>query len=310
MKIHQAQLALRYPAKLGEGPVWDQRRQALFWIDSTGNKVCIFYPASGRNQIYELDQNIGTLVLTENEDIVIVGLEDGLYQLDLRSGIVTLKRSLEREQTGNRLNDGKADAAGRIWIGSMTCSDNGAASERKRTEVEYPCALYCVEPDFSYSTQIPRVRLSNGMAWTEDNRTFYYIDTLERAVFAFDFDVSGGKIANGRICISVPPEMGLPDGMDIDRDGNLWIAHWGGWCVGKWNPRTGELLEKVEVPVCRVASCGFGGRNFEDLYIVTCSEVLPADGKPQPDAGCIFVANNLGVRGIPFHYFGGYGAPL
>ena len=104
--------------------------------------------------------------------------------------------------------------------------------------------------------------------------------------------------------------MGLPDGMDIDRDGNLWIAHWGGWCVGKWNPRTGELLEKVEVPVCRVASCGFGGRNFEDLYIVTCSEVLPADGKPQPDAGCIFVANNLGVRGIPFHYFGGYGAPL
>ena len=305
MKIHHAELALRYPAKLGEGPVWDERRETLFWIDSTGNKACAFRPASGENRVYELGQNVGTLILTENENVVLVGLEDGLYSLDLRTGELRLKLPLEQDRPSNRLNDGKADAAGRIWIGSMTCSDNGAAAERDREQADYPCALYRVGTDFSCATQIAKVGLSNGMAWTADNRTFYYIDTLERAVFAFDFHVEEGSISNGRKCIQIPQDMGLADGMDIDVDGNLWIAHWSGWCVGKWDPRSGTLLEKIEVPVCRVASCAFGGKNYEELYIVTCSETLQTDWMPQPDAGRMFVARDLGTRGLPFHRFRG-----
>ena len=307
VKTHVAEIALRYVAALGEGPVWDERKNLLFWIDSTGNKACMFNPETGENKTYALGQNVGTLVPTEDVNTVIVGLEDGLYALDLTSGALTLKSDLERDRTGNRLNDGKADAAGRIWIGSMSLSDNGAASERTREEIESPCALYRVDPDYACATQVENVKLSNGMAWSRDNKTFYYIDTLAGCVFAFDFDLAAGELSNRRTCVVIPQEMGMADGMDIDIDGNLWIAHWGGWCVGKWDPRTGELLEKVEVPACRVASCAFGGKEYDELYIVTCSETLPSDGGEQPDAGCVFVARGLGTRGLPFHCFKGEG---
>jgi sugar lactone lactonase YvrE len=123
-------------------------------------------------------------------------------------------------------------------------------------------------------------------------------------VWQYDFDVEKGTIANRRACVTFPAEYGIGDGMDIDCDGNLWVAHYTGWCVGKWDPRTGELLGRIELPVSRVTSCAFGGENYDQLYIVTASIGADKDEKPQPEAGYVFVANGLGVKGRPFYRFG------
>jgi sugar lactone lactonase YvrE len=296
---YKAEIALKYNAILGESPVWDVRRQALFWIDSVGNKVFVFNPGTGENKIYNVGQNIGTLILTNVEHLALLGLVDGLYELNLYTGALTKKTDPEPDLPGNRLNDGKADALGRIWIGSMCTADNGVEGY----DTDYNCNLHRINRDFSCHLMDPKVRLSNGMAWNSDNTQFYYVDSPTRNVYVYDFNLEAGTIENRRICITIPDEFGVCDGMDIDVDGNLWIAHWTGWCVGKWSPQTGELLGKVEIPVSRVASCAFGGKNFDELYVVTASINVNTDERRQPEAGSVFVAKNLGTRGRPFNYF-------
>jgi sugar lactone lactonase YvrE len=296
---YKAEIALRCNVILGESPVWDERRQVLFWVDSVGNKVFIFNPQTGENKVYDIGQNIGTLILTNIEHLVLLGLVDGLYELNLDTGKLTKKTDPEPDLPGNRLNDGKADALGRVWIGSMCTADNGVEGYN----TDYKCNLHRINQDFSYQLMDPQVRLSNGMAWNSDNTQFYYIDSPTRNVYVYDFNLKAGTIKNRRICITIPDELGVCDGMDIDIDGNLWIAHWTGWCVGKWDPHTGASLAKVEVPVSRIASCAFGGKNFDELYIVTASINADTDERGQPEAGYVFVARDLGTRGRPFNHF-------
>lgn len=292
--------ALANKTALGEGPVWDDRNDRLFYIDSLDNKACVFYPSTGENRTYEVGQNVGTLVLTERDDEVILGLEDGLYSLDLKSGTLVKKADPEGKE-GNRLNDGKADTKGRIWIGTMCTADNGVEGYKTACR----CGLYRVGTDYSCATMDTDIRLGNGMAWTQDDKTMYFVDSPTRTVYRYDFDAERGEIANRQVCIRIPDEFGICDGMDIDVDGNLWIAHWTGWCVGKWDPRTGKLLGKIDLPVSRIASCAFGGKDYDKLYIVTASVGADKDEKKQPEAGYIFVAEDLGTKGLPFNRFKG-----
>ncbi len=288
-----------YKAVLGEGPVWDGRRGGLYWIDSLDNKACFFDPATGENTVWDVGQNIGTLILTEKDNELIVGLTDGLYLLNTDTGELSFGCDPEPGLSGNRLNDGKADSMGRIWIGSMCIADNGETGEDSSCK----CGLHRVETDFSFKAVDTDIRLANGMAWSGDNKTLYFIDSPTQSVYAYDFDAEKGSISGRRVCISIPTELGVCDGMDIDTDGNLWIAHWTGWCVAKWDPRTGELLDKIELPVSRVASCAFGGKNYDELYIVTASVNADKDEIKQPLAGSIFVVKNTGARGLPFNRF-------
>ena len=299
--IYKLGVALDHRAILGEGPVWDDRKNLLYWIDSIDNKVGLFDPRTGANKMYEVGQNIGTLILTERDDEVIVGLVDGLYSLNIATGKLAFKVNPEAGIKGNRLNDGKADMKGRIWIGSMCVADNGVEG----FDTSFKCNLHRVDADFSSRVMDHEVRLSNGLAWTRDGRTLYYIDSPTRAVFKYDFDPEKGTLANKSVCVTIPKDMGVGDGMDIDVDGNLWIAHWTGWCVGKWDPRTSKLLGRIDIPVARVASCAFGGEKYDKLYIVTASINSEKDARPQPQAGNIFVASELGTKGLPFFRFKG-----
>lgn len=293
-------IALAYPAVLGECPVWDERHQVLYWIDSLDNKAFIFNPATGENRSFEVGQNIGSLVLRENGN-ALVGLQDGVYSLDVQTGAMEKMVDPEPDLPGNRLNDAKADAKGRLWIGSMVTADSGWEG----FDTDFRCNLHMIDTNFKSVVKDPEIRLSNGMAWTEDNRIFYYIDSPTQSVYAYDFDLETGNISNRRVVIRIPKSFGICDGMDIDVDGNLWIAHWTGWCVGKWDPRTGELLGTIDIPVCRVASCAFGGPNYDELYIVTAKINADKDGRDQPTAGNVYVAKNLGTKGRPFFRFAG-----
>ena len=148
------------------------------------------------------------------------------------------------------------------------------------------------------------VTISNGLAWSVDHKTFYYIDTPTREVKAFDYDLATGQIANPRVAIYVPESLGWPDGMTSDTDGNLWIAMWGGAQVTKWNPNTGKLLEQIPVPALHTSACVFGGKDMNELYVTSARKGMSeADLKKYPLSGGLFkVITN--VEGMPTFEFG------
>jgi len=152
---------------------------------------------------------------------------------------------------------------------------------------------------------IPNVTISNGMAWSPDHKTFYYIDTPTRKVQAFDYDLKTGKLANPRIAINIPKSLGWPDGMTSDVEGNVWIAMWGGAQVTKWNPNTGTLLETISVPALHTSCCVFGGKNMNELFITSARHGMSAeDIQKYPLSGGLFkVITN--VEGMPTFEFGG-----
>lgn len=285
MRLLQAECIINDQAQLGEGPVWDDRLKELFWVDIEGSKLHRFRPADGGRRTYELGQKIGAAVPSEGGGW-IVALQDGLYRLDLESGSTGLVAASPEAALNNRFNDGKCDAAGRLWIGTISGKWQADGT------------LYVLDRG-QLTARVPGVVCSNGLAWSIDNKTLYYIDSGEKTVNAFDYDAASGEISNRRIVIDASTQdEGGPDGMCIDEEGMLWIGHWGGWQVARWNPLTGEKIAKIEIPVANVTSCAFGGDNMDELYITTAragNDEQALEG--QPLAGGVFRAKP-GVRGF------------
>lgn len=219
------------------------------------------------------------VVLEGNEGELILGLDRKLASFDLETEKLTWLCEVEPEFPLHRFNDGKVDSKGRIWIGTLsTLFSEGAGS------------LYCVSKNGQVEKKLSDLTISNGMAWTEDNQTFYFIDTPTRQIKAYHFDLETGKIKFSRIAIEIPEELGFPDGMCIDQEGMLWVAHYGGSGVYRWNPMNGELLEKLELPVPHVTSCCFCGEHLDTLLITTAQENLSETQlKKFPLSGDVFL---------------------
>jgi sugar lactone lactonase YvrE len=136
------------------------------------------------------------------------------------------------------------------------------------------------------------------MAWSPDDSYFYFIDSPLKRVDRYRFDACSGTITFDRPVVTIPEELGLPDGMTIDAEGMLWIAHWGGFCVCRWKPETGALLQRIDVPVPQVSSCTFGGENLDQLVITTASVDLSEEVlQKYPQSGHLFIAQP-GVKGL------------
>jgi sugar lactone lactonase YvrE len=285
-------IASDYPCLLGEGPVWDTEKQRLLWVDILNGNIHQFEPDTGINHIFHTGKLTGAVVLKEQGGL-IAALHDGFAEIDLETGLVgdTIRPDDHPEE--NRFNDGKCDPRGRFWAGTMALAETlGAGS------------LYTFDADGAVSSKIGGVTISNGMAWTADEKLFYYIDTPTREVVAYDYHAETGLIENKRTVIVIPDGFGEPDGMTIDTEGMLWIAFWDGWKIARFNPFTSELLLKVDLPVARVTCCTFGGQNLDDIYITTASNGLTEDQlSEQPLAGATFVINNSGFTGWPAHRF-------
>ena len=288
----QAYLVLKVETKLGEGAIWNHKSQELFWVDIEGKTLHIYNPALRQDQIFRLDQRIGTVVPT-SERKAVVALEDGIYMMDLRRGATDLLVRPAEHGEGLRFNDGKCDPAGRIWVGSMHLQQTPGAA-----------ALYRIDAAGNAAKMLDSVTISNGIVWSSDQKTMYYIDTHLGNVRAFDYDNASGEISNERVVINVPEEMGFPDGMTIDAEDMLWIALWRGQGVGRWNPQTGKLLSKINVPATNVTSVAFGGPELDTLYITTASIDMTAEQQEQfPDAGSLYMAVP-GVKGLKCSLFG------
>jgi sugar lactone lactonase YvrE len=286
VKQKRIETACQISCILGEGPVWDHRNNRIFWVDIIRGEIHWLYPETGKHSFCKTGQLIGAITLTNSESI-LAALQTGFAMVDIKDGSVQPIIDPEVHLPENRFNDGKSDAAGRFWAGTMSLSGKEKAG-----------SLYALEPDFGVSMKLSGVTTSNGMAWSPDNSIFYYIDTRTRRVAAYDYEITGGHLTNQRIVIEIPTEEGYPDGMAIDTEGMLWIALWDGWKIGRWNPHNGDLLETISLPVARPTSCVFGGRELNDLYITSARYGLGEEElRNQPLAGSLFVLKNSGCKG-------------
>lgn len=289
-----AELLLDTKSILGEGPLWDLEDQCLWWINIEAGQVHRFDPASGKNDTYEIGQRVGTVVRRQSGGLVLA-LVDGLATYDPESRKLDILCDPEADKPNNRFNDGKCDPQGRFWAGTLNFTD----------EDQPDGALYCLHTDGTIVKHFDGVRVSNGIVWTSDSQTMYYIDSPTRCIDAFDFNAATGEISNRRTAVKFTEAQGYPDGMTIDSEDMIWVAQWAGWGVSRFNPQTGELLEKIDVPSAQVTACAFGGPELEDLYITTARRGIEGEAlDKQPHAGGLFVARP-GVKGVPSYRYQG-----
>lgn len=287
-------VVLDHTCLLGEGPLWDASRQQICWIDIERGEIHQYSTKSKTHKTIPVHQMPGTIALCTDGNF-IAALKNGIALIDRNSGEINILSNPEPHLPGNRFNDGKCDPAGRFWAGTLSLSwEAGAGS------------VYMWEKGFREAVKkIEHVTIPNGMAWSPDQQTFYFIDTTTHEVVAYRYDKASGNISHPKTVIHIPESEGLPDGMTIDTEGMLWIAHWAGWQVSRWDPNSGKKLLSIPLPVANVTSCTFGGNKLEDLYITTASnELTEEELKEQPLAGSLFVLRNSGFKGMPALEFG------
>ncbi|HNK62603.1 MAG TPA: SMP-30/gluconolactonase/LRE family protein [Anaerolineales bacterium] len=282
----KVELLLDARATLGEGPAWDEKTQTLYWLDILQKKIY-----AGVELLAGVDDFVGCLAPCRNGHLIL-GKRASFVDLDPVTSQQTVLSALsDSERVTNRVNDGKCDPAGRFIAGTMDMNETDPTG-----------SVYSFDGS-SARILFREVTISNGLAWSRDHKTFYYIDTPTREVRAFDYDPASGEIANPRAAIHVPESLGWPDGMTSDTDGNLWVALWGGAQVTCWNPNTGQLLEQIPVPALQTSSCVFGGRHRNELYITSARKQLSeADLKKYPLSGGLFKVVTK-IEGMPTFEF-------
>jgi sugar lactone lactonase YvrE len=289
----KAQIVLDAKAKLGEGSIWHPKENKLYWVDIEGKSLHIYDPVTNKDKEFALGSRVGTVVPIESGG-ALVALQSGIHKIDTKTGKLTFISNPLPDTVNLRFNDGKCDPAGRFWIGTL------AMDSRRRGAV-----LWRMDKDKSLHLMLDSVSISNGIVWTADRKAMYYNDTPTGTIQGFDYDDKTGEISNRRVVVRIARGGGSPDGMTIDADGNLWVALWGSGSVGKFDPRTGQLLQKIIVPAPNVSSCAFGGKNLETLYITTARAWVSEEKlKEFPLSGGLF-AVKPGVRGVPAEFYKG-----
>lgn len=287
MTSPQVDLVLDVRAALGEGPVWHVREQRLYWVDITAGNVHVHDPDGEPDLVYGVGQMVGAAVPRRAGGLVLAA-HQGLGTYDLERRAFSLLAAPEGHLPDNRFNDGKCDPQGRFWAGTLSMIRQPRNAN-----------LYCLDTDHTLRHVLGDVTTSNGLDWSPDRRTMYYIDTPTRQVSAFDYDAESGAISHRRTIISFPPGIGRPDGMTVDAQGRLWIAHWDGGRISRWDADSGRQLQEILLPVTNVTSCAFGGVNLDRLYVTTARHAQTDEQlRTQPHAGSLF-ALSPGVAGLP-----------
>ena len=289
-----AELALDVRAELGEGPLWDDQRKRLLFVDIMRGHVHEFDPATGADRVVEFPWPVGAVALHNNGDWVLATL-NGFHIANPATGETRLVASVEADRPDNRMNDGYVDARGRFWAGTMNMR-----------KVPNEGTLYRLGPDGSVSPALTGVSISNGIDWSLDNRTAYYVDTPTGRIDTFEFDLGSGALFHRRPFVTIPPEQGSPDGLIVDAEGFVWLCLWKGGAVRRYAP-DGQLDTVISIPATQVTKCAFGGPNLDELFITTAwAGLTESERAEQPLAGGLF-RFRPGVRGKRVNRFGGAG---
>lgn len=284
---------------LGEGPVWEESEQTLLFVDIAGRNIHRWSAATNQIQSVETEDMV-TFAVPRRSGGYIAGVGRSIVAVDWSTQMMTSLVEVDTDKPNNRLNDGKVDPVGRLLAGTMGKEQRPAEVKRKQG------SLFSVASDLTVTKHVSQVDISNGLDWSLDAKTFFYIDSLSLTVDAFDYDSNTGHLGNRRVVYRMEEEEGLPDGMTVDAEGRLWVACYNGGRVINIDPATGVRLQTVSLPVTKTTSCCFGGPDYSDLYVTSASLGLDQSERgQQPLAGNIFRVRGLGVKGRPSHSFCG-----
>jgi sugar lactone lactonase YvrE len=284
-RLAAAELLGEAGTDLGEGPIWDAAAGLVRWLDITGRRLLSTAPDTGMTEALALPSAVGVVVPRASGGLV-AALEDGFWAI-AEDGRVERLAAVEADDRGTRFNDGACDPQGRLWAGTMAWDATPGAG-----------SLYRLDADGTVVRVIEGVSISNGIGWSPDGATMYYVDSPTRRVDAFDFDGRDGTIEHRRTIITLGEGEGLPDGLAVDAEGAIWLAAWGGWAVRRHAP-DGTLEAILPLPVAQVSSCAFGGVDLDVLFVTSAREGLALDDRrAQPLAGRLF-RTRPGVRGLP-----------
>lgn len=285
----QAKLLIDVRSELGESALWNHFTQELLWVDIDKGLLHSYDPALHTHRTTSFDREVSMIAIANPENLILA-FADGIYNYKISNQELSIIRSNpEKDTTGNRFNDGKCDASGRLWLGTM----GGTQS----------AALYCLDAQHKLKTMLTAITTSNGITWSADQQSMYYIDSDTSTVKAYNFEPETGRLSNPRVAISIPKAMGIPDGSAMDTEGMIWVALWGGYGVARWNPLNGILLATIAIPAKNVTSCAFGGEQLDQLYITTARTQNSAEELAQyPHSGGVFVAEP-GVTGMQTNLF-------
>ncbi len=276
---------------LGEGPIWDQAEQVLYWVDIRGQKVRCHRPLTNETKSWDMPEVPGSLALREGGGLM-VALRSGAFFLDLLTGELTPGFMPEKHDRVMRFNDGKCDPGGRFWVGTMNDIARGPDG-----------ILYRIEPAHGFISVLEGITVPNSLCWSPDGRTMYFSDSPRLTLWAFPFDPANGDLGERRVVYrTVAP--GVPDGAAVDSEGCVWFAIHGAWQIIRCTPG-GELVQTIDVPAQLPTAVAFGGPKLRTLYVTTKTYQLnEAELKNQPLAGAL-LALEVGVRGLPEPRFRG-----
>lgn len=277
-----------FPCTLGEGPLWHPGERRLYWTDIDGHRLHSWDPASNEHRSYEAGCPVGCLGLRRGGGFVLA-TKRGFALWDL-CGAMLLIGHPEAHKPNARFNDGAVDPAGRFWAGTYGAS--------------FDSALYRLDPGGAIERMLEGVDIPNGIGWDLRHRTMYFTDSTTCHIYAFDFDLSTGQIANRRIFIDSRDQPGVPDGLTVDAEGFIWSVRWGGWRIERFDP-DGKLERTIRLPVEFPTSCCFGGEQLDELYITSAAgPVANSEQDRQPLAGRVLRVR-AGIRGRPEPVFAG-----
>lgn len=290
--------------ELGEGPHWDIQTQSLYFVDIFGKAVHKYIPASGKHYKAAVGKQVSIIIPVKgNCQQFLVSLERDISIITW-DGVSEKPSKIEKISevdvgTKNRMNDGKCDGVGRLWVGTM-------GPEPINGHVEpWLGSLYTLTKG-KLDTHLTKVGISNGLTFSSDYKKFYYTDTLTGRVDQFDYDIDTGSISNRTPILTLEKHgiEGAPDGITIDADGNLWMAIFNGYKVIKFDPRKPEtLLQTIDIPAKQVTSLAWGGQNLDILYVTTAGFTVDGLELPPPDHGATYQITGLGTKGIPMDSF-------
>ena len=290
--MSEPRLLLDAKADLGEGPLWSARDQALYWTDIKVRKLNRYRLADGATRSWDMPDTIGWAVERRNKPGFVIGLAHAVVEVTLDPFKLVTRANVETDLAGNRLNDAKVDPKGRVWFGTM---DNA--------EKQHSGGFYRLDPDFSVHRVDHGYICANGPTFSPDGAIVYHTDSNRREIYRFDVRPDG-SLGNKSVFARFSEEDGYPDGMTTDRDGCLWVAHWGGWRITRFRP-DGTRDRVVPMPVSQVTSCTFGGDRLDRMFVTSARIGLSeAQLAKEPLAGGLFEIDP-GTTGLPTQQFAG-----
>ena len=271
---------------LGEGPIWSVDEQKLYWVDIEKSELQRYDPATKDTEVWKTPERVGSFAFREQGGL-LVAFESGLDFWDFKSGQTQRIHNFESDLATTRTNDGRCDRQGRFIVGGINEADNGDPISN----------VYRLDPDLNLHRIISNVNCANSTCFSPDGTIMYFADTPTGQIWAYDYHVDSGEVANRRVFADFSDQPGMPDGSIVDAEGFLWNAQWNGYRVVRYRP-DGSVDRIVDMPVMNPTCVAFGGKELDVLYVTTARYLMkPEQIEAEPLSGGLF-AVKVDVKGL------------